>query len=137
MIVQQLIRYGIIGLSLNAGLYGAYLLLTRSLMGSHAAMTITYCSGVLIGFLLNRQITFRYKGGNHAALLRYIASYAFGYLLNWMAIWFFVDRMGLPHELVQGGVILALAVLLFILQRFWVFPQNSRSFTGIPVRSVS
>jgi len=36
-----------------------------------------------------------------------------------------VDRMGHPHQLVQGVSIVALAILLFLLQKFWVFRPNS------------
>ena len=62
MIRQQFIRYAMIGVLLNAALYGSYLLLTHTVMGSRAAMSITYCVGVLIGFLLNRKITFSFRG---------------------------------------------------------------------------
>ncbi len=75
MIRQQVIRYVAVGLVLNAALYGAYLVLTQSLMGSRSAMTLTYCAGVLTGYLLNREITFRFIGPNGGPLLRYIGSY--------------------------------------------------------------
>ena len=55
MIRQQFIRYATIGVLLNAALYGSYLLLTHTVMGSRVAMSITYCVGVLIGFLLKSQ----------------------------------------------------------------------------------
>ena len=53
MISRQFIRYAAVGLMLNIVLFGVYLLLTRGLMGSPAAMTATYSAGVLIGFVLN------------------------------------------------------------------------------------
>ena len=128
MIRQQFIRYAAIGLGLNATLYGAYLLLTHTLMGSRAAMTVTYCTGVLVGFLLNRKITFRYDGGNYGALLRYAATYGIGYAINFGALWLLVDCAGFAHEIVQGGVVLTLPIVLFALQKYWVFPvQTSNS----------
>src|SRR5208283_1999893 len=75
MMHHQFIRYGVIGLGLNAAGYAAYLLLTHTVLGSRSAMTITYCSGVLIGFLLNRRVTFRFDGDSRQALLRYIGAY--------------------------------------------------------------
>ncbi len=134
MIRRQFIRYAVIGLMLNAVLYGAYLLLTHTLMGSRAAMTITYCAGVLIGFMLNRDITFRYCGGNLGALLRYIASYVIGYAINFAVLWLFVDRWGMAHEIVQGGVILTLPVGLFVLQRYWVFSAHIRNYPTLLAR---
>jgi putative flippase GtrA len=136
MIRQQLIRYAAIGLLLNAALYGAYLLLTHTLMGSRAAMTLTYCSGVLIGFVLNRKITFRYHGDNAGALLRYIASYVIGYAINFMTLWLLVDHAGIAHEIVQGGVIVTLPVVLFALQRYWVFPTRTRHYPALPAQPV-
>ncbi len=121
MIRRQFIRFAVIGLSLNAALYAAYLLLTHTVMGSRAAMTLTYCSGVLIGFVLNRRITFRFDGDNGSALLRYFAAYAIGYVINFAGLWLLVDHCGVAHEFVQGGMMLALPVVLFLLQRYWVF----------------
>ncbi len=124
MIRQQFIRFAAIGLGLNAALYGSYLLLTHTLMGSQSAMTVTYCSGVMIGFLLNRNITFRHHGGNRGALSRYIAAYFLGYGINFLALWIFADRLGMAHEIVQGGAIPVVAVAMFTLQRCWVFPAS-------------
>jgi hypothetical protein len=38
-----------------------------------------------------------------------------------------VDRMGYPHQLVQGVAIVVLAILLFLMQKFWVFRPTSVS----------
>jgi putative flippase GtrA len=130
MIRQQFIRYVAIGLVVNAALYGAYLLLTHTLMGSRTAMTLTYGSSVLIGFVLNRKITFRYHGSNVGALLRYFVSYLIGYVINLTALWLLVDHAGIAHEVVQGGMIVLLAIVLFALQRYWVFPVRSREVSA-------
>ena len=124
MIRQQFVRYAMIGVLLNAALYGSYLLLTHTVMGSRAAMSITYCVGVLIGFLLNRKITFSFNGRDNAALFRYIVSYAVGYGVNLLGLWLLVDLAGFPHELVQGGMIITLAFMLFALQKWWVFSER-------------
>jgi putative flippase GtrA len=122
MIRWQLLRYAAVGLLLNAVLYGIYLLLTHTLLGSWTAMTLTYCSGVLVGFVLNRQITFRYRRGDPDALLRYIATYVIGYTINLAGLWLLVEQAGISHELVQGGMTLTLPVVMFGLQKYWVFP---------------
>jgi putative flippase GtrA len=124
MIRRQVIRFAVIGLSLNAALYASYLLLTHTVMGSRAAMTVTYSAGVLIGFVLNRRITFRFEGDNGSALLRYIGAYAIGYAINFIGLWLLVDRFAVAHEIVQGGMTLCLPVVLFSLQRYWVFPNR-------------
>jgi len=133
---QQFIRYGVIGLGLNAAGYAAYLLLTHTLLGSRSAMTITYCSGVLIGYLLNRRITFRFDGDSRWALLRYVGAYAMGYGINFAGLWLFVDYYGAPHEIVQGGIMSVLVVVLFLLQRYWVFPAGGSDYLTRLVRPV-
>jgi putative flippase GtrA len=122
MVYQQFIRYVVIGVGLNAAGYAAYLTLTHTVMGSRSAMSLTYCSGVLIGFVLNRRITFRFDGDKGTALLRYVCAYAIGYVANFVGLWLLVERYGASHEIVQGGMVLGLAVLMFLLQRYWVFP---------------
>jgi putative flippase GtrA len=117
----QFVRYAMIGAGLNAALYGAYLLLTHTVMGTSVAMSFVYCAGVLIGFVLNRDITFRFHGGQTGALLRYVASYVIGYILNLAALRILVNRFGLTHEIVEGAAILTLPLLFFVLQRYWVF----------------
>lgn len=133
MISRQFIRYAAVGLMLNIVLFGVYLLLTRGLMGSPAAMTATYSAGVLIGFVLNRSITFSYKGRNPIALMRYVLIYVTGYALNFVVLWLLVGQVGVPHEIVQGGVTFSLPLLLFILQKYWVFSVHhaSRAFGSV------
>jgi putative flippase GtrA len=121
MIARQAASFVLVGLAVNASLYAAYLLLTHTLVDSFAAMTATYCSGVVMGFLLNRRFTFGFEGERAAAFLRYVGAYVFGYLVNFAGLWFLVDRCRIPHEVVQGLIILGVSVLLFFLQKHWVF----------------
>ena len=120
----QFLRYALVGLGSNLILYLAYLLLTSFGLGHKSAMTILYVIGVAQTFLFNRTWSFRHQGGLHGSFARYVAAYAFGYLLNLAVLWIAVDRMGLPHQIVQGIMILTLAVMLFLLQKFWVFPET-------------
>ena len=125
MIARQAASFVLIGLAVNAALYAAYLLLTHTLLGAFATMTVTYSSGVVVGFVLNRKFTFHYRGADRGALLRYIASYAIGYWVDYGGLWFFVDHMGVAHELAQGGLVVTIALLLFALQRYWVFAGSA------------
>lgn len=120
----QFVRYAVVGLGSNGVLYLAYLALTTLGMGPKAAMSLLYALGVAQTFLFNRSWSFRHEGGFHGAFARYVASYAFGYLLNLAVLWVVVDRLGFPHQIVQGIMILTLAAMLFLLQKFWVFPES-------------
>jgi len=136
MIGRQFIGYAIIGLTLNLILYGAYLVLTYAGIQSLAAMTLTYAAGVLIGFVLNSSIIFRYRGGHSGALLRYVATYGIGYAINFSLLWLLAIRGGLPHQVVQGGITLGLPIVLFALQKYWVFRVLRACDVPLPIRSL-
>ncbi len=136
MIGRQFIGYAIIGLTLNLILYGAYLVLTSAGIPSLAAMTLTYAAGVLSGFVLNRSIIFRYRGGHSGALLRYVTTYGIGYAINFALLWLLAVREGLPHQVVQGGITLGLPVVLFALQKYWVFRARPARDARLPIRSL-
>lgn len=117
----QSLRFIIVGLASNLILYLLYLVLTAVGLGHKTAMTMLYLTGTLQTFIFNRRWTFGHRGLFHQAFLKYLAAYGLGYGINLLVLLLLVDRLGLPHELVQGVMILVLAVLLFLLQKFWVF----------------
>ncbi len=121
----QLLRFALVGLGSNAVLYLAYLLLTEIGLGHKTAMTLLYILGVLQTFVFNRRWTFRHQGRMPKALLRYLASYGFSYFFNLAMLIIMVDILGLPHQIVQGILILIIAGLLFLLQKYWVFPDTT------------
>jgi len=105
----------------------AYPALTLTGMGHKTAMTLLYVVGVLLTFLFNRKWSFRHADAASPAMLRYFAVYGFGYVLNLFVLLVLVDHLRLPHEIVQGVMIFALAVMLFLLQRYWVFRPETRT----------
>ena len=124
---SQLIRYAVVGLVSNVVSYLLYLLVTWFGMGPKTAMSLLYTMGVLQTFVFNKRWSFRFDGAPKPALVRYAMVYALGYAINFLALMIFVDQIGLPHQLVQGVMILVVALMLFLAQRYWVFPQASRS----------
>ena len=125
MIGRQLMAYAAIGVSVNAALYSVFVFLSHSLMAPRSAMTVIYCAGILISFTLNRRFTFRFRGDNGSALLRYVCAYAIGYTINFVGLWLLVDQYGIAHEIAQGAIMLLLVVVLFLLLRYWVFPARA------------
>jgi len=121
----QLIRYGIVGVASNAVGYLLYLAITAAGMEHKLAMTLLYAVGVAQTFIFSKRWSFRHAGAHGTAFVRYCVAYAAGYFINLAALFIFVDRLGYAHQLVQGVMILALAVMLFILQKFWVFRSTS------------
>lgn len=93
-------------------------------------MTVTYVAVTAVSFIANRQWTFSHRGSITRAAIRQAWLYLIGYLINWSALVFFTEVMHLAHQLVQAAMIVFLACLFFIAQRYWVFPQRSRDGTG-------
>lgn len=119
-------RFGVVGIVSNAMLYGLYLLLTAAGLGPKSAMSLIYVLGLSQTFVFNRRWSFTHRGGAGGALGRYLASYAFGYLLNFAILWLAVDRFGWPHQWVQAAAIVVVAGCMFLLCRHWVFAPEAR-----------
>jgi len=117
----QFARYAIVGIVSNAVCYILYLTLTYAGMGHKTAMTLLYAVAVAQTFFFNRKWSFKHKGHMSSGFIRYIVSYALGYFINLVALIVLVDRMQYPHQIIQGIMIFVLAVMLFLLQKFWVF----------------
>jgi putative flippase GtrA len=121
----QFLRYAVVGLASNAILYAAYLALTGIGMEVKLAMTLLYALGVTQTFFFNKNWSFRHGGTHGPAFVRYCISYGLGYVVNLAALFVLVDRLGYPHQIVQGAMVLSIAVMLFLLQKFWVFRLNT------------
>ncbi|MBK8535843.1 MAG: GtrA family protein [Candidatus Competibacteraceae bacterium] len=123
----QGLRYIIVGLASNLTLYLLYLVLTTIGMGHKTTMTLLYLTGILQTFFLNKRWTFTHSGGSQKSLARYLAVYASFYLLNLGVLHLFVDQFAFPHAFVQGAFMVTIVGPLFLLQKYWIFPQGSAS----------
>ena len=133
---RQLLRYAMVGLGSNVILYLAYLLLTGFGLGHKTAMTLLYVVGIFQTFLLNRQWTFGHQGDIRSAFIRYVFIYLLGYLVNFSGLYIFVDVIGFAHQLIQGVMIIIVAVLLFVLQRLWVFDKHNEKPGHMPKQGI-
>lgn len=124
---KQFFRYAAVGLASNLISYFLYLLATWLGVGPKTAMTWLYLLSVLQTFFFNKDWSFHFSGAGSPALVRYATVYALGYVINFLTLMLLVDQAGLPHQLVQGMMILVVAVILFIAQRYWVFPKGPKS----------
>ena len=116
----QIMQFGIIGLLTNGMLYALYLLLCRLAFQPLVAMTITFALGVALSWLLNGLITFRAQLTRRSGF-RMIMAYLGAYLSNLSLLWLAVHVFSLPHQWIQLVIMILLAILLFALQKFWVF----------------
>jgi putative flippase GtrA len=122
--MRQLIRYGLVGVASNAAMYFVYLLITYLGVEPKKAMTLVYIIGASIGFIGNRKWTFAHRGDSARAALRYVLAHLFGYLLNFLILFTFVDRLGYAHQWVQAIAIIIVAGFLFIVFKYYVFRER-------------
>jgi len=87
-------------------------------------MTLLYCVGALIGFFANRRFTFGHTGHLGISGARFVVVHIFGYLLNFLLLFLFVDCLGFAHYLVQAFAIVVVAVFLFIMFKVFIFAQS-------------
>lgn len=118
---RQFIRYCIIGVVHNGAGYLLYLLVTWLGAEPKIAMSVLFVIGVAVSFLLNRNWSFADKGSVSGSLTRFVIVYLTGYGLNLAALLVFFDRLGYPHQWVQGIATITIAVVLFLLNRYVVF----------------
>lgn len=93
-IQRQSLEYVVVCLVSNLTVCLVYLLLTATIVGPKIAMT------------------------------SYAATHAFGYSVNLSALSVLVDDLRFRHEIVQGCMVVTVAVVLFLLQKYWVFPTG-------------
>ena len=121
---RQLLRYGLVGVGINAALYTCYLLFVFFSIEPKIAMSIVYVMGLGIGFFGHRKLTFSHTENVRRTIVRYLAAHSGGYAINFFLLVAFVDHMHLSHALVQGLSIFIVAAYLFIIFKFWVFSEK-------------
>jgi putative flippase GtrA len=118
-------KFALVGVISNLTGYLLYLLGTFLGAAPKLAMTVLYIVGATASFFANRKWTFSHRGPISSAMMRYAVSHLLGYLLNLSILIVFVDRVGLPHQLVQAVAIVIVAVFLFFLMNRFVFAGGS------------
>lgn len=117
----QFTRFAAVGVTANFILYVLYLLLTSFGLEYVLAMTILYVTGVCYTFFFNKKWTFEKNTRITAEFLRYLMLYLVGYFINLSMLILFVHYLGFGHQIVQGIMVIILAGLFFIAQKYWVF----------------
>jgi putative flippase GtrA len=117
---NELFRYVIVGVATNTVGYLLYLAFTAMGTEPKFAMTVLYVMGMAQSFFFNHQWAFG-RGALDKSLARYLVAHAMAYSLNFALLSVFADSMGFPHQIVQAGGIVAVAMFLFVMFRYWVF----------------
>jgi putative flippase GtrA len=124
--IGQMLRYGMVGALTNFLGYLIYLLITALWLDPKVAVTLMYPIGALIGYAGHARYSFAYSGRNSYGFLRYVIAHLIGYGVNIGLLYFFSDRLGYAHQLVQAVAIVVVAGVLYVLFRYFVFPKLPR-----------
>jgi putative flippase GtrA len=119
--VNQLIRYGLIGVMSNALAFGVYVGFTAFGVPPAVGMTIVYVTAATVGFFANRRLTFAHRGSVWGAAGKYVVAHAIGYLINLGILVVLVDVLGRSHVWAQALAILVVAAYLFVTFKLVVF----------------
>ena len=124
ILVKQVFRYGVFGVSRNSLGYIAYLLITYLGVSPKIAMSILYLVGTVIGFFGNRKFIFVHDGSMFKSGIRYLVAHLMGYIINLVILIVMVDKLGYPHQWVQAIAIIVVAAFLFLTFKFFVFQRD-------------
>jgi putative flippase GtrA len=89
------------------------------------AVTLLYPIGALSGYIGHSKFAFLYSGSHLFGVLRYVFAHLIGYGLNITILYICVDLLGYLHQLIQALAIFVVAGILFLMYRYYVFPQKA------------
>jgi putative flippase GtrA len=121
----QITRYGVVGVLNNLLGYLIYLLVTWLWLDPKVAVTLMYPIAAVTAYFGHAKYSFAYKGRTWYGIARYGIAHLIGYGVNIAMLYVFSDRLQYPHQLVQAAAIFVVAGVLFILFRYFVFPNQS------------
>lgn len=124
VIVKQLVRFGIVGLTLTAINAVIYLSLLRFDVNPYVAQTFAYGIALLFAFRFHGNFTFKGHGSRAQPVkqfARFLVVNLVGYSTNQGFIWLLTVHYGLPSSAAVVPMVLVTPILTFLLQRLWVF----------------
>jgi putative flippase GtrA len=122
--MRQLISYGVVGVVSNLIIYLFYLLITHGGVEPKTAMTFLYIIAASTSFFVYKKFTFFYERDVLNSGARYVTAHMFGFLLNWIILNTFVERLNYPHQIVQAVAVFVVAVFLFVVFNLFVFKRQ-------------
>lgn len=119
----QLVRYGVNGGAVTA-LYALiyWLIVARGGMRPQIGNLVAFVIAVAISYTLHSQVTFRGHGRrDRSTQARYVVASLLGYAVNAFWVWLLTDYLGLRVETPLLCFVFVTPILLFAINRWWVF----------------
>jgi putative flippase GtrA len=136
---RKVLRYAIVGASLNLVWFLLYLLVTAKGIHPILAVTVFYPLAIYTGYRSHQRYTFQLRSGNlaGATLFRYLFLYFVIYIMNASFLLILPAHLGLPHQWAQLVSIVVCAGFLFIGMQTFVFRQSGKLDTQIRIETIS
>ena len=122
--LRQIARYGVVGVLNNFLGYLVYLAVTWVWLDPKIAVTLMYPIGAVTAYFGHAKYSFAYSGRTSQGLARYVIAHVIGYGTNVGMLYVLSDKLGYPHQLVQAAAIVVVAGILYLLFRYFVFPNR-------------
>ena len=120
---HELVKFGIVGVSTNLLGYLLFLAVTYTGVPYKLAMTVLYCVGVVISYLVNKSWTFMHQGGHISTSTKFLTAHFLGYCINLSMLFIGVDYLGYPYQLIQFIAIFVVAAFLFAIFKLFIFKK--------------
>ena len=122
--LDQVVRYGKVGVLNNLLGYLIYLMLTWLWLDPKLAVTLMYPIAAVTAYFGHAKYSFSYTGYWWHGILRYALAHLIGYGVNIGMLYVFSDYLGYPHQMVQVVAIFVVGGILYLLFRYFVFPND-------------
>ena len=120
----QLVRYGLTGGLASLVNIGVYWVLAANRMDPNLAWTIGFLAAVLVGYVVHSRWSFRGHGRRDNLARtggRFFAVSLVSFALNQLWVWLLVRHLALPLWAPYPLVLVVTPLIIFSLNRRWVF----------------
>jgi putative flippase GtrA len=118
----QFIRFCIVGVANTTISLVAYYFLLKLGVYYLLASTISYCVGILNGYILSTKFVFN-KERNKLQAIRFVGVYLSSLAINLLILYILVDVFSVPEFIAQVIATIFNVVYNYFLNKFWTFKQ--------------
>ena len=126
-IFKKFLSFNLVGLVNTAITYGIYALAVAIGVNHFIALGLDYAFGLIISFLLNKNLTFRIREKTDTRMfLKMIIAYVPSFLINMVLLWLFIDVFGMNKYLSQFMALALVSLFSFFMQHTFVFNYRNK-----------
>lgn len=124
-LMQQFIKFGLVGVS-NVAVYTVlYWILIYVGMNYLLATTIAYLVSSVGGYILNHMWVFKSEKSAKESVVKYYVVYGSSYILNMLCMYIWVDTLQLSETLAPLMTLCVTTPYNFVFNKLWVFNKKN------------